>query len=229
MYPHQWRIVSRHPPPYLTRVVRRGRRRQQRRRWASATVVVLAVAIVVAVAYLALEGEQTTGSTTTTTTATAGRAPFVSTTTRPAPTGTGTTGAEPDGAPIYRAPLTGEAQVPPVSTPASGTLTLTVAADGSSVAYVLEVATITDLTVARLHEGRAGTNGPTIVTIYGGPGKSGTFSGVVTRDTFTAADFEGPLQGKKVADFAALIASGQVYLNVGTSAHITGELRGQVE
>jgi hypothetical protein len=97
------------------------------------------------------------------------------------------------------------------------------------VGYVLTVTNITDTTVAKLHEGKAGASGPTINTIYGGPGKSGVYSGVLAEGTFTAADLEGPLQGKRVADLVALIESGQVYLNVGTSKHIQGEIRGQVE
>jgi hypothetical protein len=129
----------------------------------------------------------------------------------------------------YRAVLSGNSQVPSVNTPASGTLTLTVAANGSSVHYDLRVSDITDLTVARLHEGGAGANGITIITLYGGPSRKGGFSGVLTQGSFTASQFVGPLKGKTIADFVALIKSGKVYLNVGTSAHIAGEIRGQLE
>ena len=129
----------------------------------------------------------------------------------------------------YSAELSGANEVPPVTTSAGGTLTLMVAADDSSVHYQLRVSEISDLTVARLHEGGAGATGTTILTLYGGPTKAGVFSGVVTQGSFTAAQLLGPLTGKTIADFLALVKSGQVYLNVGTNGHIEGEIRGQVK
>jgi hypothetical protein len=129
----------------------------------------------------------------------------------------------------YSAALSGKSEVPPVTSSASGTLTLNVAHDGSSVDYVLRVSHITDLTVARLHEGSAGATGPTILTLYDGATKTGLFAGVLAQGSFSAAQFVGPLAGKTIADFVALVKSGQVYLNVGTSAHIQGEIRGQAK
>ena len=128
-----------------------------------------------------------------------------------------------------RALLSGLNEIPAVVTSASGTLTLTVAADGASVRYVLSVSKISNLTLARLREGKAGASGTTILTIYGGPTRSDVFSGVVTQGSFTAEDFVGPLRGKSLADFVALVRAGSVYLNVGTTAHVLGEIRGQVK
>jgi hypothetical protein len=191
--------------------------------------VVLVAAAVVGLAVMSLGGNKTTGSTSTS----AGQALSASTTSTrtssPASTTTSTAAAPANGPAVYSAPLSGKNEIPPVSTSASGTLELTVAANGASVKYLLTVSKITDLTVARLHEGKAGASGPTIFTIYGGPGKSGVYSGIIAQGTFTAADLQGPLQGKRVTDFVALIKSGQVYLNVGSSAHVQGEIRGQVK
>ncbi len=143
---------------------------------------------------------------------------------------TATTAAGPQaGAPMsYRADLDGQSEVPAVATGATGTLTLTVAADRSKVDYVLEVSDIRSLTVARLHEGFPGENGDTIVTIYPGPGKSGLFSGVVTRGSFTAEALVGPLAGESILDLLDLLQAGAVYLNVGTTIHRSGEIRGQL-
>jgi hypothetical protein len=203
----------------------RRQRQQKRRRWALVIAAVIVVGIVTALAVVSLGGKKTADSTTTSTLRTLAS----STTTLPAAATTSTAVVPSNGAGIYTAPLSGKDEIPPVSTPASGTLTLTVAENGASVKYVLRVATITNLTVARLHEGKAGANGPTIITLYGGPPKAGKFSGVLAQGTFTAADLQGPLQGKKVADIVALIKGGRVYLNVGTTAHINGEIRGQVK
>jgi hypothetical protein len=39
----------------------------------------------------------------------------------------------------------------------------------------------------------------------------------------------GPLWGETIADFVALIKAGSVYLNVGTTSHPSGEIRGQLK
>ena len=49
--------------------------------------------------------------------------------------------------------------VPAVTTAASGALTLTVAKDGNSVDYVLEVSNLANLKVARLRQGKASATG----------------------------------------------------------------------
>jgi hypothetical protein len=97
------------------------------------------------------------------------------------------------------------------------------------VRYVFSVSNLADLTLARLHEGKAGATGVTLLTIYGGPTRSDVFTGVVTQGSFTAAKLEGALKGKTIADFVALIKAGSVYLNVGTSSHPGGEIRGQLK
>jgi hypothetical protein len=140
-----------------------------------------------------------------------------------APTGLASGGS------TYRAVLLGQNEIPAQSTSASGTLTLTVAATSSSVHYALVVSKIRDIIAARLHEGRAGATGATIITLYAGPTKSGVFTGTLAQGSFTAAKLEGPFKGKTIADFVALIEAGSLYLNVGTSDHPGGEIRGQLK
>jgi hypothetical protein len=217
-------------PPYITPRGPNDRRRQRqvrRRRWALAGFFIIVVVVVVALA-VALPGSNKASSSTTSSTS---QAPSVSTTTTSLGAATTTSATvAPANAPLtYSAELTGENETPAVSTSASGTLTLTAAADGSSVDYVLKVDKITNLTVARLHEGKAGVAGATILTLYGGPTKTGVFSGTLTQGSFAAADLVGSLKGKTMADLVALIEAGSVYLNVGTSAHTLGEIRGQLQ
>ena len=104
-----------------------------------------------------------------------------------------------------------------------GLCTLTVSSNGSSVTFVLKVTNIRNLTVARLHQGAQGKNGSTIVTLYAGPTKSGTFTGTVAQGSFTKANLVGPLKGKTITDLVALLKAGTVYLNVGTTSHASGE------
>ena len=223
-------------PRYITRSDRGNRqRRARRRRLVLALVVILAAAVVVVLAFTLLGGNKSGGPTSTS----AKPAASTSTSTKPAPASSttslsaaSTTSTETslgNGTQTYLAQLSGQNESPALSTSASGTLTITVAADGSSAHYVLTVSKITNLTLARLHEGKAGATGTTVLTIYGGPTRSDVFTGVVTQGSFTAAQLGGSLRGETIADFVALVKAGSVYLNVGTSAHPLGEIRGQLE
>jgi hypothetical protein len=223
-------------PPYVTprrRSSRRPPKRTRRRGLAVAAVVIVLAAASVALAftlpgYLKTAGSTSTSSGEASSSSTTGTLLAGSTTLRKNSTTLATTSTTAASS-TYSAALSGTSEVPSVATSASGSLTLTVAANGSSVHYDLRVSGITDLTVARLHEGGAGATGTTIITLYGGPTRTGLFSGILTQGSFTASQFVGPLKGKTIADFVALMKSGKVYLNVGTSAHITGEIRGQLK
>ena len=80
------------------------------------------------------------------------------------------------------------------------------------------------LTMAHLHLGPAGTNGPVVADLAGGIYKN------EVRLRIRAADVVGPLA--QAADpFVALLnelAAGNVYINLHTAAYPAGELRGQV-
>jgi hypothetical protein len=211
-------------PPYFARDGRKRQRQQTASRRLALAVVVLLVAAVVVVAFSLPRGGKTTNSTSTS----GPRAS--STSTINATSGTMTTlasaGSTAGGA-GYSATLSGQNEVPARSTAAGGTLTVTV--QGGSIHYSLVVSAIVNASVARLHEGKAGTIGATIATLFTGPTKTGSFTGTLAEGSFAAADLQGPLSGKTVADLIALIKSGSVYLNVGISGNPTGEIRGQLQ
>ncbi len=152
--------------------------------------------------------------------------PFVSSTT--------TTGLPPETIPElklpdYTAQLVGTEVVPSVRSEAGGTLELTVSEDGQSVAYVFVLEDLEGLTLARLRVGEPGEDGDEIFTVYPGPTKKGAFSGVAAEGSFSAEDLVGPLEGKTIADFVALVEEGSVYVIVGSTEHRGGELRGQLK
>jgi len=192
-----------------------------------ALVIIIVAAAVVAWALVLPGGDKRAGSTSTSA-APVSSSTSTSTTIGAAAT-TSTLAAQAKGILTYSAQLAGKNQIPALSTSAGGTFTLTVAPDGSSVHYVLSVRDITNVTIARLREGKAGVTGAPLLTVYGGPTKSGAFSGTLTQGSFEAAKLEGALKGKTIADFVALVKAGAVYLNVGTSAHPKGEIRGQLK
>jgi hypothetical protein len=209
--------MEREPPSYDAPDGLDGRRRRRRTERGSPGLALAYVVVLVLVLGLALgcpDGEKTASTTTTTSSDGA--------------TTTSTTGAPVDSRLTYTAVLTGGAEAPPVSTSATGTLTLTVADDGSKVDYVFEVTDLVGVQIARLRSGKAGETGGSILTLYDGP-KNDSFTGVLKEGSFTAADLEGPLKGKTIEDLVTMILAHSVYFNVGTLGHSNGELRGQLQ
>ena len=129
----------------------------------------------------------------------------------------------------YTAELSGEEVVPAVDTPATGTATFTIDGTGTRGHFVLEVSNITDVIAARVHEGGPDTNGRGLLILFPGPTQIGTFNGNLAGGNFAASALIGSLTGKTLADFVAIIESGQAYVNVGTVENPKGEIRGQIQ
>jgi hypothetical protein len=121
--------------------------------------------------------------------------------------------------------MTGTKEVPPVRTLASGTTTFVI--NQTVIDYDLSVSDLYNATAAHIHQGRAGVNGPIVVTLYKtadpSPGLFGGYSGNITSSTF-----EGPLRGKQLSALVDLMSSGQAYVNIHTIKNKNGEIRDQV-
>jgi CHRD domain len=121
--------------------------------------------------------------------------------------------------------MTGTKEVPPVRTLASGTTTFVI--NQTVIDYDLSVSDLYNATAAHIHQGRAGVNGPIVVTLYKtadpSPGLFGGYSGNIT-----SSMFEGPLRGKQLSALVDLMSSGQAYVNIHTIKNKNGEIRDQV-
>jgi len=118
--------------------------------------------------------------------------------------------------------------VPAVETPATGSATFIIQADGSRAYFKLTLSNIDDVIASRVHEGKPGVNGQGVLILYPGPTMSGPFTGVLAQGRFDASVLIGSLTGKTLADFAILLQSGRAYVNVGTTKNPQGEIRGQI-
>src|ERR1700733_8630596 len=107
--------------------------------------------------------------------------------------------------------LIGAEETPPVTTSASGTGTITIAAD-KSVTGTLKTSGI-DGTVAHIHVGAPGQSGPPIITLD--KGADGVWS-VPAGSMLTDAQY---------ASFKA----GNLYVNVHSAEHKPGEIRAQLK
>jgi len=133
----------------------------------------------------------------------------------------------------FEATLSGKKQSPPIDTPAHGTATFVLSRSGKSLHYTLSVADIENASMAHIHIGHAGEEGPVAVWLY--PAKppasvrKGEFTGVLARGPITAASLVGPLKGKTIDDLVNDIKVDDAYVNVHTTAHPGGEIRGQIK
>lgn len=107
--------------------------------------------------------------------------------------------------------LSGDQEVPPVSTAAAGTGRIVVAEDGSVSGSV--TTTGMDGTMAHIHIAAAGKNGPVIVPL------------VKTADGVWSV----PPGSKLTADQLKAYRAGELYVNVHTAANKGGEVRAQLK
>lgn len=130
----------------------------------------------------------------------------------------------------FTAPLSGDQEVPPVDTDATGLAQFQYKND--VLTYKLIVANIDDVRMSHIHLAPAGSNGGVVVWLYpDGPPPQlipGTTQGILAEGTITADDLVGELAGQTLEDLLAEMAAGNAYVNVHTVAHGGGEIRGQI-
>lgn len=139
----------------------------------------------------------------------------------------------------FSAVLTGDNEVPPVNTDATGKIKLIANSQQNMLDYQISISDLNGvITGAHIHKGSAGTNGPVVATLKtgntfagasastssGGGGSTSTSVG----GTITSADLKGPLAGKQVTDLIRLIEDGNAYVNILTHQNSNGEIRGQL-
>jgi hypothetical protein len=116
---------------------------------------------------------------------------------------------------LFKADLSGDNEVPPLDTVASGQAVLALSADTSSLHYRVLVDKIISITAAHIHLGAADENGGVVFPLYGGAG---------------AFDPDHPISGTislTTTDVLDLLA-GDYYINVHTVDNPGGEVRGQI-
>jgi CHRD domain len=133
----------------------------------------------------------------------------------------------------FHATLSGKNQNPPIDVPAHGSATFTLSADGKSLTYRVRVTDIDSVSMAHIHIAPEGQEGPVAAWLYPSKPpavvKKGKFTGVLATGRLTDASLTGPLQGKTIADLVKEIKGGTAYVNVHTTAHPAGEIRGQIK
>jgi CHRD domain len=107
--------------------------------------------------------------------------------------------------------LIGADETPPVTTAASGSGTISIAADKSVTGTVKT--TGIDGTVAHIHVGAPGQSGPPIITLTKG----------------SEGNWLVPMGSKLTDEQYASFKAGNLYVNVHSAEHKPGEIRGQLK
>jgi len=124
--------------------------------------------------------------------------------------------------------LKGQNEVPPVQTNASGEIAFRLSEDRERLRFKLFLRNIKNVTVAHIHLGQRGENGPVVVFLFGPLTKAvsigeSVFTGVIRRD-----DLVGPLACCSLDDLVEEMSFGNAYVNVHTVQYPDGEIRGQI-
>lgn len=128
----------------------------------------------------------------------------------------------------FKAHLSGDEEVDPVMTDATGQAIFKLSKDGSELHYKLIVANIEDVFGAHIHVAPAGVNGGVVAFLYGGGQIEGTTNGILSEGVITADNLIGSLAGQSLQDLIDLMSSGGTYVNVHTTENPGGEIRGQI-
>jgi hypothetical protein len=129
----------------------------------------------------------------------------------------------------YKAPLSGQNEVPAVETSATGEAEFTVPAN-DTMKFRVNITGISNASAAHIHMGKAGANGDVIVDLLNAPESKGkdTAYGMIFRGNLSDSNLKGTMQGKTLDDLTAAMESGDTYVNVHTTEHPDGEIRGQL-
>ncbi|MEZ4730289.1 MAG: CHRD domain-containing protein [Caldilineaceae bacterium] len=114
------------------------------------------------------------------------------------------------------ATLTGAQETPPVTTTASGEASFALAADLNILHYTVNVTDIVSVTASHIHVASAGKSGPVVFPLFS------SSQGVFDADHPVGGCLQ--LTSKNLVD----LVTGYYYVNVHTSAHPGGEIRGQM-
>jgi hypothetical protein len=123
----------------------------------------------------------------------------------------------------FMAKLSGQEEVPPTNSQATGMAEFTVM--GDNVEYTVNASGMQGVTAGHIHSGKQGENGPVVVTLF----KNDTPTNEVSETgSITPDKLEGPMAGKQLTDLASAMNNGNTYVNVHTELNPNGEIRGQI-
>jgi CHRD domain len=124
----------------------------------------------------------------------------------------------------FTATLSGQEEVPPTNSQATGMGEVTVTG-GNAAEYSVNATNIQGVTAGHIHSGKQGENGPIVVTLFKNESPTNEVS---ETGSITADKLEGPMAGKQLTDLVSAMNNGETYVNIHTEQNPNGEIRGQL-
>jgi hypothetical protein len=138
----------------------------------------------------------------------------------------------PAGIQVFTASLSGADETTPVETDAGGFAVFMTDYPNPDFAFCLQsslyVEGIEDLTAAHVHWGAPGVNGPVALPLYQLDGLPEPAPGALVTAPFCFDLLTGPLTGLATGDLVHWMRTGAAYVNVHSTSHPAGEIRGQI-
>jgi len=131
----------------------------------------------------------------------------------------------------FSANLDGGQEVPSVETRATGRATYELRENGTVLRYRNTFRGLRGVTMAHLHLGAEGENGPVVANLlpnFSPRGLQGFLASIRIFGELSSADLVGPLTGQPLDALVAEIQAGNIYINIHTSRNPAGEIRGQL-
>src|SRR5215204_5774470 len=126
----------------------------------------------------------------------------------------------------FSAQLSGDQEVPPLHTNASGMAWFN--SNRDIIEFELNVTDLQGITMAPIHHGKQGEVGPPIVQLYKSDSPTILMNGKFASGNITANMLEGSMAGKQIANLTTAMKNNETYVNVHTHQNPNGEIRGQI-
>ena len=123
----------------------------------------------------------------------------------------------------FVATLSGQEEVPPTNSQATGMAEVTVS--GENAEYSVNASNMQGVTAGHIHSGGQGENGPIVVTLFKNDSPTNEVS---ETGSITVDKLEGPMAGKQLTDLITAMSNGETYVNIHTEQNPNGEIRGQI-
>ena len=129
----------------------------------------------------------------------------------------------------FSASLSGNDEVPPTQSTATGLAKFQTDENGTRVSYWLNISGLSEITGAHIHNGSSGQNGDVVVTLSGPESAENAQNPVISlKGNITNDKLQGPLASKELSELVSLMSDGTVYVNVHTGEFQNGAVRGQI-
>ncbi|MBJ6367773.1 CHRD domain-containing protein [Snuella sedimenti] len=125
----------------------------------------------------------------------------------------------------FNASLKGSNEVPANDSNATGEAIVSINKEETMIHFKLITANIENVTASHFHMAPAGSNGGVVVGLYSNPNQpSGPANGILAEGYITADD----IGESGLSDLIDAMRAGNIYVNVHTTSHLGGEIRGQL-